>query len=164
MNTITYCQTPRPWRQIPVSTEPPAVSTVWTVTLTPENRVGEPIRRLPANARYAEVLAQMPACLGASWSRGSVNAVFDLEGGEDAALGLAFTRVRGVGVVGAFATDDPGEWDWLHPSTERLAREALGARHQCQPHDFCLCLCRGTEWSESRIVERGFLLGAGARL
>jgi len=164
MTTITYQQHPRPWPKTPVSTEPQAASTVWAVTLTPEDEQGEHLRKLPINARYAAHLATLPECLGASWSRTAVDAVFDITGDEDSALRLAFTRPAGIGLVGAHITADPSEWDWYQASAERLAREALGARHQCQGRAYCVCTMRGNELAEHHIIERGFILGAGAQL
>jgi len=164
MTTITYQQPPRPGPKTPVSTEPQAASTVWAVTLTPEDEQGEHLRKLPINARYAAHLANLPECLGASWSRTAVDVVFDITGDEDSALRLAFTRPAGIGLVGAHITADPSEWDWCQASAERLAREALGTRHQCQGRDYCVCTMRGNEWDADTIIERGFILGAGARL
>lgn len=137
---------------------------MWAVTLTPEDEQGEHLRKLPINARYAAHLANLPECLGASWSRTAVDVVFDITGDEDSALRLAFTRPAGIGLVGAHITADPSEWDWCQASAERLAREALGTRHQCQGRDYCVCTMRGNEWDADTIIERGFILGAGARL
>lgn len=165
MTIPVYPQTTRPWSELPVSTAPADPVMVWVLTITPETEAGEDRRSLSHNARYARWLSRQPGILGVSWSRTAVDTVLDLVGGEATAVRICLDRVARVGPVSWFATDNPSEWDWAQPSAERLAREALvaGKRHQCQKHDFCICAARGNEWDSDVIVERGFILGAGAR-
>lgn len=168
MHQPLYEQTRRPWAWTPTSEELRAASAVWVVTLTPEDDLGTAARQVTLCARYALALARQPECLGVGWTRSDVTVVYDVEGGVDAALALAWDRPVGLPHVAAQATDDPAEWDWATAGTERIARLALGTRHQCQsrgPRD-CLCRARGNERpvDADRPGERGFLLGRGAWL
>jgi len=160
-----YPQTTRPWGGRPGSTTPPPASSVWVLTVTPETASGENRRSVTACARYAEWVARRPGVLGASWSRTAADVVVEVEagGGQEAAERICLDRTARLGPVNWFATDDPAEWDWAQASAERLARAALGDRHQCQGRTWCICGYQGNRLDSDTIIERGFLLGAGAR-
>ncbi len=161
-----YPQTTRQWSELPVPAAPATLGAVWVFTITPKTETGEDRRSLVHNARYAGWLARHTGVVGVSWSRTAVDAVLYLDGGEAAAVAICFHQDARIDPPAKWdATDDPSEWDRTQPSAERLAREALtvGSRHQCWGHPFCVCAERGNRRDSDVVVERGFLLGAGAR-
>jgi len=163
MTTSLYPQHPRPWEGRLVASNPAEAGVVWIFTISPETEAGEDRRSVTACARYAEWVARRPGVLGASWSRTAVDVVVEAVGGQHAAESACLDRTARLGPVSWFSTSDPTEWDWAQASAERLARAALGDRHQCWGHVECLCGHQGNRWATDTIVERGFLLGAGAR-
>lgn len=162
MNTL-YPQTSRPWESQLAASAPTAASSVWVLTVTPETESGDDRRSVTACARYAEWVSRRPGVLGVSWSRTAVDVVVEVEGGQGAAERTCLDQAARLGPVGWFATSDPTEWDWSQGSAERLARAALGDRHQCWGRAECLCGHQGNRWATDTILERGFLLATGAR-
>ncbi len=163
MTTSLYPQTPRPWESRLSTSTPASASAVWVLTITPETDAGEDRRSAAHNSRYADWVARRPGVLGTSWSRTAIDVVVEVVGGQTAAERICLDRAARLGPVGWFATADPLEWDWAQASAERLARAALGDRHQCWGHVECLCGHQGNRWATDTVIERGFLLGAGAR-
>lgn len=157
-----YLQTARPWESRLVASTPAEAGSVWILTITPETQSGEDRRSVTANSRYAEWVAKRTGVLGASWSRTAVDVVVEAVD-QGAAESACLDPDARLGPVAWFATSDPTEWDWAQPSAERLARAALGTRHQCHGRVECLCGHQGNRWPNDTILERGFLLGAGAR-
>lgn len=163
MTTSLYPQTARPWESRLSTSTPASARAVWVLTITPETEAGEDRRSANHNSRYAEWVAHREGTLGVSWSRTAIDVVVEAVGGREAAERICLDRAARLGPVAWFATSDPAEWDWAQASAERLARAALGDRHQCHGSTECLCGHQGNRWATDTVIERGFLLGAGAR-
>lgn len=175
MTTTLYQQDERPWHGgDPRRVDAPAASTtVWVVEITPMRTDDEPMRSERVCSQAAHHLATLGDIAAVAWSRREVHVVVELDarlGADEVVRRVQLsipTRMRTE--IAFWAVSRPDEWDWALRSIERAAREALGARHQCQPADGCLCLCdhRGNEYGVSephRRGERGYLLGRAGEL
>ncbi len=145
--------------------------TVTVVQMTPEHPADEdgycfPIRSLQLCQKMAAVAARLPGVLWAEYSRSQVHVVTDLPTGTDVWRYIIDYQRAGIRVdLDGFVETNPLRWYESFRSTEKIARQALDGRHQCERRQSCLCDLRGNEktWDGvNHFGVRGGLFGPGA--
>jgi hypothetical protein len=128
----------------------------------------EPIRSLALCRKIAKIAAQLPGVIYVEESRSQMHAVMETPTAHgDAWKYLARAILAQIDVELDGWTDvNPLEWYQAFFTCERLAREALNGRHQCEQsyEGFCICDLRGNEKPETgvnRFGSRGGMFGPG---
>ena len=122
----------------------PQLSTVRIVRITPTT-AGRPMRSWAFNGKLAHYWAGLPSVLLVAWTRTDLDVVVDLPG----SVADAYDYLCDNGILQARRSHDvafehrPERWAGSLRWAERAAREALGARHQCDDLDRCMCAWRG---------------------